>query len=76
MRCVHTVCGVIAISLLGACATVTATAAPVPLSTHTAKWIDLQVGDCVADLPPAAAYQFNCRRKVFFAFYFLHNKRI
>jgi len=53
MRCVHTVCGVIAISLLGACATVTATAAPVPLSTHTAKWIDLQVGDCVADLPPA-----------------------
>jgi hypothetical protein len=24
-----------------------------PLSSHTEKWIDLQVGDCVADLPPA-----------------------
>jgi hypothetical protein len=24
-----------------------------PLGSHTEKWIDLQVGDCVADLPPA-----------------------
>lgn len=51
MRILKTVCGATAIALLGACAT--ATAAPPPLSTHTEKWIDLQVGDCVADLPPA-----------------------
>ena len=31
---------------------VTATATPQP-GARTAKWIDLQVGDCVADLPPA-----------------------
>jgi hypothetical protein len=37
--------------LLLACATATATANPT--SSHTVKWIDLQVGDCVADLPPA-----------------------
>jgi hypothetical protein len=30
--------------------TATATAQP---GSRTAKWIDLQVGDCVADLPPA-----------------------
>lgn len=70
MRSLQTVCGLTAISLLGACATngvhagTTApptatptakavTAAPAPLGTHTEKWIDLQVGDCVADLPPA-----------------------
>ena len=28
-------------------------AAPSPPGSHTEKWIDLQVGDCVADLPPA-----------------------
>ncbi|MBV8787441.1 MAG: hypothetical protein JOZ00_12215 [Mycobacterium sp.] len=50
-RSLHAVCGAAAIALLGACAT--ATAAPAPLSRHTEKWIDLQVGDCVADLPPA-----------------------
>jgi hypothetical protein len=27
--------------------------APAPLSSHTEKWINLQVGDCLADLPPA-----------------------
>jgi hypothetical protein len=30
-----------------------ATLAPAPLSSHTEKWIDLQVGECVTDLPPA-----------------------
>lgn len=29
------------------------TAPPAPLGSRTEKWIDLQVGDCVADLPPA-----------------------
>ncbi|CAM4091126.1 hypothetical protein MB901379_03036 [Mycobacterium basiliense] len=33
-------------------APITATAQPAPAS-RTQKWIDLQVGDCVADLPPA-----------------------
>jgi hypothetical protein len=31
----------------------TAVKAVSPLSSHTEKWIELQVGDCVADLPPA-----------------------
>lgn len=31
----------------------TATAAPAPSGPHTVKWIDLQAGQCVADLPPA-----------------------
>ncbi|WP_372510287.1 hypothetical protein [Mycobacterium paraseoulense] len=35
---------------LGWCAT--ATAAPFPQGSHTEKWIDLQAGECVADLPP------------------------
>lgn len=30
-----------------------ATAAPSPPGSHTEKWIDLRVGECVADLPPA-----------------------
>ncbi len=38
-------------ALLGACAT--ATAAPAQQGSRTEKWIDLQVGDCVSDLPPA-----------------------
>ena len=46
-------CAVAASALLAACVTVTATAAPAPLGSRTVKWIDLQVGDCVADLPPA-----------------------
>ncbi|BBZ52044.1 hypothetical protein [Mycobacterium heidelbergense] len=45
-------CGLAASALL-ACATVTATAAPSPPGSRTEKWIDLQVGECVADLPPA-----------------------
>jgi hypothetical protein len=68
MRRLHTVCGLTAITLLGACATggphagptsptpptasVKATA-PAPMSSHTEKWINLQVGECLADLPPA-----------------------
>ena len=46
-------CGVAAGALLAACATVTASAAPAPQNSRTEKWIDLQVGECVADLPPA-----------------------
>jgi len=38
-------------ALLAACAGGTATASPT--NSHTVKWIDLQVGQCVADLPPA-----------------------
>jgi len=41
------------VSLLAACATATAVAAPAPPDSRTVKWIDLQVGDCLADLPPA-----------------------
>ena len=67
MPTLHTVCGLTAISLLGACAangvhagpaptpppaTVKPTA-PAPPSSHTEKWINLQVGECLADLPPA-----------------------
>lgn len=48
-RSLHTVCGLVAVALLTSCAIVNAT----PVSSHTEKWIDLQVGDCVADLPPA-----------------------
>ncbi|TVS88143.1 hypothetical protein [Mycobacterium helveticum] len=29
------------------------TAAPPPHGSRTEKWIDLEVGDCVSDLPPA-----------------------
>ncbi|HTX97437.1 MAG TPA: hypothetical protein VME67_22960 [Mycobacterium sp.] len=35
---------------MAACAGGTATASPT--NSHTVKWIDLQVGQCVADLPP------------------------
>ena len=72
-RILHTVCGLTATSLLGACTAngvhagrastapppttaavkATATIAPGPLSSHTEKWINLKVGDCLADLPPA-----------------------
>ena len=47
MRSVRPVGTVAAIALLAA--TATATASPV----HTEKWIDLRVGECVTDLPPA-----------------------
>ena len=49
----HALCGLAAGALLAACVTVTATAAPAPPGSRTVKWIDLQVGDCVTDLPPA-----------------------
>jgi hypothetical protein len=52
VRGLHALCGVAASALLAVCATVTAAAAPPP-GSRTEKWIDLQVGDCVADLPPA-----------------------
>ncbi len=41
-------------AVLATCATAIAgTATAAPTSSHTVKWIDLQVGQCVADLPPA-----------------------
>lgn len=45
------VCTLTAVIVLGGSAT--ATAAPAPVVSHSEKWIDLQVGECVADLPPA-----------------------
>lgn len=53
VRSLHALCGLAAASLLAACATVTAAAAPSPPGSRTEKWIDLQVGECVDDLPPA-----------------------
>jgi type IV pilus biogenesis protein CpaD/CtpE len=47
------ICGLAASALLASCTTVTAAAAPAPPGPRTEKWIDLQVGECVADLPPA-----------------------
>src|SRR6201999_2546749 len=38
--------------LLTSCAP-TALATPSPAGPHTEKWIDLQAGECVTDLPPA-----------------------
>lgn len=52
----HTLCGLTAVAMLGFCAT--ATAAPVP-GSHTEKWIDLQAGECMADLPPADGSRVN-----------------
>src|ERR1700761_153139 len=52
-RSLHALCGIAASALVAACATVTATAAPAPPGSRTEKWIDLQVGECVTDLPPA-----------------------
>jgi hypothetical protein len=53
VRGLHALCGLAAGALLAGGATVTATAAPAPTGSHTVKWIDLQAGDCVSDLPPA-----------------------
>ncbi|HWS91719.1 MAG TPA: hypothetical protein VN255_09575 [Mycobacterium sp.] len=53
VRSLHALCGLAASALLAASATVTATAAPSPPGSRTEKWIDLQVGDCLTDLPPA-----------------------
>ncbi|MCV7091121.1 hypothetical protein [Mycobacterium interjectum] len=41
-------------AVLATCSTVVGgTATASPTSSRTVKWIDLQVGQCVADLPPA-----------------------
>lgn len=48
VRSLSTLYALAASALLAACATATAA----PTNSHTVKWIDLQVGDCVADLPP------------------------
>ena len=53
MRILSALCGLAAGTLLAAGAMVTATAASAPPGSRIVKWIDLQVGDCVADLPPA-----------------------
>ena len=45
--------GLTAALVLGSCAMSGAYASAAPQSPGTQKWIDLQVGDCVADLPPA-----------------------
>ena len=50
MRALYPVCGLAAAAVLGLCAP--ATAAPWRQGSHTEKWIDLQAGECVADLPP------------------------
>lgn len=48
----RTACGLAELWLLAA-ALAPANVAAAPLSSHTEKWIDLQVGECVTDLPPA-----------------------
>ncbi|OBH92511.1 hypothetical protein A5678_08605 [Mycobacterium sp. E2733] len=48
MRGLSALCGLSAAAMLAACAPATAA----PTISHTVKWIDLQVGECVADLPP------------------------
>jgi len=53
VRSLRALCVPAASALLAACATVTAAAAPAPPGQRTVKWIDLQVGECVTDLPPA-----------------------
>ena len=66
MRSLQAVCGLVAVSVLAACGTDPAkntitphasakpsAAAAAELGSHTEKWINLQVGDCVSDLPPA-----------------------
>ncbi len=51
VRGLQALCGLTAAALLSACAA--AAAAPSPPGSHTEKWINLQAGQCVADLPPA-----------------------
>ena len=58
-RSLHALRGLAAASLLAAGATATAVAAPAPPDSRTVKWIDLQVGDCLADLPPADLSRVN-----------------
>ncbi len=47
----HALCGLSACLVLAGCGT--ASGAPSPQGPQTEKWIDLQVGQCVTDLPPA-----------------------
>lgn len=53
VRSRHALRGLTAVLLLSAGATNCAYASAAPQRAGTQKWIDLQVGDCVADLPPA-----------------------
>jgi hypothetical protein len=53
LRRLHTWCGVAAILLLAATDLTGTRAGAAPQRAGTQKWIDLQVGDCLADLPPA-----------------------
>lgn len=53
----HTMVGLTALAVSGSCAM--AAAAPLQPGSHTEKWIDLQAGECVADLPPADGSRVN-----------------
>ena len=68
VRCIPALCGLSAAALLVSCATnsihagttgapptgpTAVPASPATQGSRTEKWIDLQVGECVADLPPA-----------------------
>lgn len=53
----HTMCALTAVAMSGSCAT--ATAAPLQPGSHSEKWIDLQAGQCVTDLPPADGSRVN-----------------
>jgi hypothetical protein len=53
----HTMCGVTAVAMMGSCAV--AGAAPLQPGSQTEKWIDLRVGECVTDLPPADGSRVN-----------------
>ncbi|WP_197499163.1 hypothetical protein [Mycobacterium sp. E3298] len=48
MRGLYALGGLTVAAMLAACPG----AAAAPTTSHTVKWIELQVGDCVADLPP------------------------
>jgi hypothetical protein len=52
-RSLPALCGLTVVSLLAACAMDSGHASAAPQRAGTQKWIDLQVGDCLADLPPA-----------------------
>jgi hypothetical protein len=49
--------GLTAVAMLASCAMAAAT--PLQPGSHTEKWIDLQAGECVADLPPADGSRVN-----------------
>src|SRR5580693_3705087 len=52
-RSLPALCGLTTVSLLAACAMDSGHASAAPQRAGTQKWIDLQVGECLADLPPA-----------------------